>query len=386
LHRSSRGKVSIGLLFTACVALVSSFLVSGGIVVLANRPSENGPFIEGLHHIAAIASTIPSNGDVNPYGTAVVQRSVGKLTRGDILVSNFNNNLNQAGTGSTIVEISPNGIPTLFAQINVSDLDGTCPGGVGLTTALVVLERGWVIVGNLPTTGGTPASAMAGCLIVLNSNGTVVETFAGQSINGPWDMTAYDGGSRAALFVTNVLNGTVAANGNVVNTATVIRIELNVPNQGQGLPSRQSTTEIGSGFAAQTNAAALVIGPTGVGLSRNGTLYVADTLQNRIAAIPDALMRLTSASTGRTVTVNGALNGPLGLAIAPNGDILTVNGNDGFMVETTPAGVQAAKKLVDNTIIPGSPPGAGCLFGIAVRASDGVYFPDDCTSTLNLLY
>jgi hypothetical protein len=226
----------------------------------------------------------------------------------------------------------------------------------------------------------------ATCLIVLNSNGTVVETFAGQSINGPWDMTDYDAGNRAALFITNVLNGTVAANGNVVNTATVIRIELNIPNQGQGLPIRQSTTVIGSGFAAQTNAAALVIGPTGVGLSGNGTLYVSDTLQNRIAAIPGALTRLTSASTGRTVTVNGALNGPLGLAIAPNGDILTVNGNDGFMVETTPGGAQVARKLVDNTLVQGSPPGAGCLFGIAIRASNGVYFPDDCTSTLNLLW
>jgi hypothetical protein len=150
LHLSSRGRVSIGLFFTACVALVSAFLVGGGVVALANQPSENGPFIARLHRVTSIASTMPAIGDVNPYGTAVVQRSVGKLTRGDILVSNFNNNLNQAGTGSTIVEISPNGVQTLFAQINTSDLDGTCPGGVGLTTALVVLERGWVIVGNLP--------------------------------------------------------------------------------------------------------------------------------------------------------------------------------------------------------------------------------------------
>jgi NHL repeat-containing protein len=171
---------------------------------------------------------------------------------------------------------------TLLAHLQASNLHGTCPGGVGLTTALVVLERGWVIVGSLPTSNGMSATAKAGCLIVLNSNGTAVETFSGQPINGPWDMTAFDRGSQAELFVTNVLNGTVAANGKVVKKATVVRIELKVPNQGNGAPEVESTTIIGSGFSARTDPAALVLGPTGVGLSSNGTLYVADTVNNRI--------------------------------------------------------------------------------------------------------
>jgi hypothetical protein len=61
-----------------------------------------------------------------------------------------------------------------------------------------------------------------------------------------------------------------------------------------------------------------------------------------------------------------------------------VNGNDGFMVETTPFGAQVAAKLVDNT---GSPPGAGTLFGLAVvPGGSGVYFVDDGSNTLNLLH
>ena len=118
------------------------------------------------------------------------------------------------------------GKTTLFAQVDASGLPGPCPGGVGLTTALVVLQRGWVIVGSLPTTDGTSATAKAGCLIVLNSWGKVVETFSGSLINGPWDMAAFDQDAVAALFVTNVLNGTVAGNGKVVNKGTVIRIVL----------------------------------------------------------------------------------------------------------------------------------------------------------------
>jgi len=370
--------------------LAPVFLTGILAVVLAIVPTlalaSGGSFIGPLNKVSTIASTVPGSGDQNPYGTFVVPTSVGNLVQGDILVSNFNNGANLQGTGTTIMEVSPDGkTVNVFAQINASSLPGKCPGGVGLTTALVVLQRGWVIVGSLPTTDGTSATAGAGCLIVLDSNGNVVETFTGSLINGPWDMTVSDAGSQAALFVTNVLNGTVAAGGKVVNQGTVLRINLDVPNQGQGnnRPSRQGTTVIGSGFSERTDPAALVIGPTGVGLGSNGTLYVADSLNNRIAAIPHALTRNTTAHAGNDVTANGAINDPLGLTIAPNGDILVANGNNGRIVETTPSGTQVAKKLVDNT---GTPPGAGCLFGLAVVPNgSGVYFVDDCTNTLNLL-
>ena len=345
--------------------------------------ASGGSFLGQFHTISTLASTVPSNGDVNPYGTVVVPHSIGKLKQGDVLVSNFNNSANLQGTGTTIVEISPGGTRTLFAHIDASRLPGSCPGGVGLTTALVALERGWVIVGSLPTSDGTAATAKAGCLIVLNSNGHPVETFSGGVINGPWDMTAFDGGAEAALFFTNVLNGTVAANGKVVNRGTVVRIELEVPAQGQGVPVRDETTVIGSGFSERTDPSALVIGPTGVALSGN-TLYVADSLNNRIAAIPNALKRQGTAFAGKDVTSNGAINDPLGMTIAPNGDILTANGNDGNIVETTPGGNQVAHELLDST---GSPPGAGCLFGVAVvPGGSGVYFVDDCDNTLKLLH
>src|SRR5689334_15528552 len=178
---------------------------------LLEAQAERGTFTGNLNHIKQIASTVPSDGDVNPYGVAVVPRTTGALVGNDVLVSNFNNSANLQGTGSTIVEIGPNGALRVFAQITSASAQG-CTGGIGLTTALVVLRAGWVIVGSLPTTDGTAATAQAGCLIVLNRWGQVVETFAGNGINGPWDMTALDLGNAAVLFVSNVLNGTVAAN------------------------------------------------------------------------------------------------------------------------------------------------------------------------------
>jgi len=338
-------------------------------------------FIGRFHHTRQVASTVPRNGDVNPYGVAVVQHSQGRLHRGDVLVSNFNNAKNLQGTGSTIVEVSPHGHVTLFAHISGMGLPhGACPGGVGLTTALVIVHD-WVIVGSLPSADGTAATSSAGCLLVLDSHGRVRETIHGHGINGPWDATAVTHGRSAALFVANVLNGTAAAHGGTVHRGTVLRLVLGLPNR--RLPRLISVTRIGSGFAERTDSAAFVVGPTGLGLGRDGALYVADTGMNRITVIRHALTRRISAGTGNVLTAGGALNSPLGLAIAPGGDVLTVNGGDGRIVETTPHGHQVAARFLDSS---GSPPGAGALFGLAVAPHGaGLYYVDDAVNTLRLL-
>lgn len=364
-------------------ALAGFLCVGMGALVISPSllAQDNDSILKSLHKISTIASTLPSNQDVNPYGVALVKRTVGNLTEGHVLVSNFNNFSNLQGTGTTIVEIAPNGSLTLFAQIDPTSLPGPCPGGVGLTTALAVLRSGWVIVGSLPTSDGTSATAQAGCLIVLDSSGKPVETIYGSLINGPWDMAAFDGGDEASLFVTNVLNGTVAAGGETVNRGTVVRLLL------ADIGPRPIVVEdavISSGFPERTDPAALVIGPTGLAFdSRTGTLYVADSLDNRIAAIPNALFRFFTAGTGITVSSGGSLNDPLGLTIAPNHDLIAANGNDGNLVEVNPStGQQVATKLVDSS---GSPPGAGALFGL-VATPAGVYFVDDATNTFNLLH
>jgi hypothetical protein len=363
LHRSWIVIVSFGLL---------------ALPALANQ--DDRLFIQKFSNIATETSTVPSNGDVNPYGIAVVPVTQGALVKGDILVSNFNNSSNLQGTGTTIDEISPSGELKLFATIDARTLPGPCPGGVGLTTALVALQSGYVIVGSLPTSDGTAATAQAGCLIVLNSSGQPVLTLAGNGINGPWDMTALDLNYAAVLFVTNVLNGTVVANGAVVSQGSVLRIVLVTPPG--GTPRELARATIAAGFEERTDPSALVIGPTGLGLAFDGRLFVADTLQNRIAVIPEALFRLDDAGAGITVSQGGALNGPLGLAIAPNGDVITVNGGDGNMVETTATGQQVAVKGVDV-----SQQGGGTLFGLVITPdAKGIYFVDDGNNTLNLLH
>ncbi len=357
----------------------------GALLAAGTASAHATPFIGPFApNPSPIATTVPANGDVNPYGIVTVPDSVGSLHRGDLLVSNFNNAANQQGTGTTIVQIPPGGNDgmagdaSVFAQIDPRTLPRSCPGGVGLTTALAVTRTGFVIVGSLPTKDGTSATAQAGCLIVLDSRGRAVETIAGGPINGPWDMTATDHGAITTLYVTNVLNGTVAAGGNVVNGGTVVRIQLlTVPGV---RPFVLDEDVIATGFPERTDPNALVIGPTGLALGGDGTLYVADTQGNRIAAIGGAPFREGPAEHGgRTVSSGGDLNAPLGMTLAPNGEVLTANGGDGNIVETTPRGVQS-------DVAADSAGGAGVLFGLTVPPRfDGVYFVDDGDNTLRVL-
>jgi hypothetical protein len=371
---------------TGRIALASTALAGAAATALfavapVAQAGTGASFIGKFNTRTTIGSTVPANGDVNPYGTVLVTTTQGSLVRGNVLISNFNNSMNLQGTGTTIVQVSPKGKLSVFAKINAAKLPGKCPGGVGLTTALTILRGGWVVVGSLPTKDGSAATSSAGCLIVLDNHGRVRETFAGNGINGPWDMTSVSHGPFAQLFVTNVLNGTKAA-GNVVRRGTVLRLDLMVG--GSKPPRLINTTKIGSGFPQRTDPAALVIGPTGVGLAPSGTLYVANGLVSAINAIPNATMRSTSAGTGTVITKGGALSTPLGLILAPNGDVLTVNGGNGLIVETTPSGTQVAKKMLDSS---GSPPGAGALFGLAIApANAGVYYVDDAVNTLRKLH
>ena len=386
--------VQLKTLLRCSIGLLTAF----GLAAPSLPAGDGVAILKKLKNISTLSTTVPSNGDINPYGLVRVPKTIGNLTEGHYLVSNFNASSNLQGTGTTIVDISPNGGITQFAQIDATKLPGNCPGGVGLTTALAVLRTGWVIVGSLPTSDGSSATAQAGCLIVLDGTGNVVETIYGSLINGPWDMTSADDDRTAVLFVTNVLNGTVAAGGGVVNQGTVVRVILDV--SGKKMPVLESLTVVGAGFAERTDPAALVIGPTGVALSpdcehagdddcRNSSdedepvLYVADSVNNRIAVINHPFSRTTPSKNGKTLASGGTLNDPLGLTVAPNGHLIVVNGNDGYATEFTARGNAIATRLLDNT--GGPPPGAGTLFGVLFDPEVGLVFVDDGSNTLNVL-
>jgi hypothetical protein len=338
------------------------------------------PFLSGLTKVSSLSSTVPANGDVNPYGITLVPSSVGRLHAGELLVSNFNDKANDQGTGTTIDQITTTGKSSPFARISAGSLRGSCPGGVGLTTALNIVPGGYVIVGSLPTTNGKSATARYGCLIVLDSSGHPVGTIAGPQVQGPWDMTAATRGSDTTLFVSMVLNGGAKEGLHIVKNSTVLRIQL---TSGAGQPPKVLSEQvIANAIPWRDDPAALAIGPTGVAVAPDGTLYLADTLDNRISAIPQAMTRTTPAHDGgTTISESGHLKQPLGLALAPNGDILTTNAADGNIVETSPAGRQLITRTADHKT------GAGSLFGLVLAPTgSAIYYVDDGDNTLKVLH
>jgi hypothetical protein len=324
--------------------------------------SVHAPIVPNLPNGAfQTVSTVPANGDLNPYGVAFVPQgfpSGGLLNPGDILVSNFNSSANLQGTGTTIVRITPSGGRSLFFQ------GPSTPGQLGLTTALGVLKSGFVIVGNLPATydsKGHLVSIGQGSLLILDRNGNVVSTLSDSALlDGPWDLTVNDQGSRAQVFVSNVLNGVVT------------RIDLTIPKGGN--PIVGSLTRIASGYLTRTDPAALVIGPTGLAYdATRDILYVASTGDNAIFSIAHALARTSDAGIGRLVYQDDAhLRGPLGLVLAPNGNLITSNGDAvnpdpnqaSELVEFTTSGRFVGQFSID--------PAQGGAFGLAVSNVGGI--------------
>ena len=375
----SRTGIAIAGCAVACMTLAA------GVLTVALGAEPKG-FLETVRRHSIVTSTVPANGDQNPYAIFIAPVSAGKIQEGDVLVDNFNDRNNLQGLGSTVVTYRPSTKRlALFAAIprNLPQ----CPGGVGLTTAMAMLKSGWVIVGSLPSQDGTTKTKGEGCLIVLDAQGNVAGTIAGPNINGPWgNMAVIDNGSTATLFVSNTGFdvGPPDDEPPVVNKATVLRFELAIAGDKAPVVTRQ--TVIASGFGEQADKDVFIIGPTGLALGKGGTLYVSDALGNRIAAIPDAATRTDSAGTGRTVTENGFLKRPLAMTTA-NGHLLVTNGLNGQAVEIDPdSGTQIYARWIDANKAQ-SPPGSGDLFGIAITpAGDGFYYVEDEVNMLVLAH
>jgi hypothetical protein len=286
-----------------------------------------------------------------------------------LLVSNFNAQSNLQGTGTTIVRVAPNGDTSTFFQ---------GAAGLGLTGALNVLKNGYVIVGNLPTTDGTGATAQPGSLLILNSQGKLVETISSsQLLNGPWEMAVNDQGGHAQLFVSNVLSGNVT------------RINLDVLTNGSA-PKVVSETVIASGFAHRTDPAALVVGPTGLAYDNaTGTLFVASTDTNAVYAIAHASsLKNAAGGTGKVIYSDSThLHGPLGMVLAPNGDLIVADSDavnadpnqPSEIVEFTQTGKFVSQFSID--------PALAGPFGIAITTNGNqIQFAavDDDTNQVNI--
>jgi hypothetical protein len=319
-------------------------------------------------------STIPSNGDVNPYGITFVPKNViaGYTIRpGDILVSNFNNNQNLQGTGTTLMRIASTGAVSTFF---------TAPSSAsGMTAAIGVLTNGLVLAGNLQTFDGTAATVQPGRLAVLDGFGDFLGTIGTQSVvDGPWAMAVRDTGNNgtgsANAFVSNILSGVIS------------RFDLTYT------PTNLSASALvlSNGFNHRLDPAALVLGPSGLAYNApNDTLYVASSSDNAVYAIATATAPHSAPVSPVLVFQDSThLHGPVGLQILPNGHFLIAN-SDGSnanpnepseLVEFTSTGQFISQMPLD--------PNNGGAFGVAVNnlgwGTVRVATVDDNTNRLNI--
>lgn len=349
---------------------------------------EPGGLLQTIKRHSTVTSTVPENGDQNPYALIIAPVSAGKIQKGDVLVDNFNDKNNLQGLGTTIVRYTPS-TKTLALFATIPRHLPQCPGGIGLTTAMTMLKSGWVIVGSLPSQDGTTRTKGPGCLVILDSQGAVAGVVAGPNINGPWgNMAVIDNGSTATLFVSNTGFDVGPPDGTpppVVNKATVLRLDLAIEAGKPPVVTKQ--TVIADGFGEQADKDVFIIGPTGLALGAGGVLYVSDAIGNRVAAIPNAVTRSDSAGRGQDVTTGGLLKRPLAMIMAPNGHLLVTNGLNGQVVEIDPStGKQLYARWVDPNKAQ-SPPGSGDLFGITMSEDgNGFYYVEDEVNALVLAH
>jgi hypothetical protein len=344
-QRSGRSRIRLksALLLTVIFLLLPA-------TVLPAQDDDHQPFLPSP---VQSLSTVPSNGDVNPYGVAFVPPQFpkgGSVKPGDILVSNFNASSNLQGTGTTIVDVPASGKTSPFFQSQTP---------AGLTTALNILRKGFVLVGNFPSADGTCGNAQAGSILVINKDGQQTGSIADSLINGPWDSALFDQGDSAKLFVANGLSG------------TVVRLDLDINSTGVSV---DRVTQIASGYLHQCDPVTFVDAPTGLVYDpERDVLYVASSADNAVFAVSGAGTTHKDQGTGRVIYEDSThLHGPLGMIMAPNGHLVVAN-NDAInpdpnqpseIVEFTIGGRFVKEISVD--------PNPGGAFGLAVMTHGDV--------------
>ena len=256
------------------------------------------------------------------------------------------------------------------------------PGG----TSYVVETSGTLTV----SSGGTVSG-----LIAISSGGRVNVEFSGSTLDVIDAGLLYlNGGTASGTTISSggelysdegVEFGTIVQGG----SETTILASATSTTVGSGGLTVTSKTTIASGYGHQCDPVTFVDAPTGLVYNHaTDTLYVASTVDNAIFAVSNASTRTSDAGTGQAIYRDQThLHGALGLAAAPDGNLLVSN-NDAInpdpnqpseIVEFTLSGRFVKELSMD--------PNQGGSFGLSVQTTGLTsYFAavDDNQNDLNI--
>jgi hypothetical protein len=336
--------------------------------------------------ILTVGSTVdPTLGDSNPYGLTIAPATAGLITKGDLVVCNFNDGAtNTQGNGTTIIGLHPGATPA-------------APYRIAQSAAL----QGCNALTMLPDDSISAAAWKSNMNPLVSATGTVGAPFAGDSFAQPWGeaFVAATDTQPAALYVSNAPanNGVVAVGG------TIDRINLDAND------AQTSFTEIVTGLCSG-GAPGAIFGPAGLTYDAStDTLYFVDSSSASVIAIagvssipqdgivvngqcsattPTPLPTFSgpSMAAARVIAHGAPFVTPISAALLKNGDLVVGNGD---------IGVQAASATTNllievSPVLPGGFVGQpvqvdtgtqGALFGIAATVSSQgnqiIYFNDD---------
>jgi hypothetical protein len=346
--------------------------------------------------ITTVGSTVdPTNGDLNPYGLVIAPATAGLITKGDLVVCNFNNAANNVtmpasgnvqGAGTTIIGLHPAAGSTPYRIAQSADLQGC--------NALTMLPDD-----SISAAAWATATNSLGENPLVSANGAVASPFAGDTFAGPWGeaYVAATATQPAALYLSNAPGGSTTSGG------TIDRISLSGDTQ-------TSFTEIVTGICSGGVPGA-IFGPAGLTYDpASDTLYVVNTSAASVIAIagvsniekdgvivngqctatatstPVPTFSGPSMASARVIAHGAPFNTPLSAALLKNGDLVVGNADIGLMTPSATTNL-----LIEvSPVVPGGFVGQplqidtgtpGALFGIAaaVDASGNqiIYFNDD---------
>jgi hypothetical protein len=336
-----------------------------------------------------VGSTVdPTNGDFNPYGLTIAPATVGPITKGDLVVCNFNDvTPNVEGLGTTIIGLHPGAT-------------AAAPYRIAQSLAL----QGCNALAMLPDDSISAAAWTSRLNPLVSATGTVGAPFAADTFAQPWGeaFVAATATQPAALYVSNAPgnNGVVAVGG------TVDRISLDSSN------AQTAFTEILSGLCSGGSPGS-IFGPAGLTYDvSNDTLYVVDSSSASVIAIanvssipqdgivadgqcsamtptPVPTFSGPSMASVRVIAHGAPFVTPISAALLKNGDLVVGNGDIG--VGTASATTNLLIEI--SPVLPGGFVGQplqveagapGALFGLAAtvnaQGNQIIYFNDDSAS------
>ncbi len=334
-----------------------------------SRPADTTSILKKLTKDVVIGSTVDAkNGDEGPRAISIVPSSGKVLTKGELLICNFEDSAGAPGKGTTLEALKPkpSSAPVRFFQNDV--IEG-CDGDA-------VFHNGTVY----------GAGLTSGKIAEISKTGGLAKTYRGKTVTAPFSDTAAD---PAQIFSPKYLYAGTTTSGGLLS--------ISLGSYGNGL-----ATQVAKGFGVSHSSGG-ELAASGLEYDpKTDTLYIVDGVTNTVVAFSNSSKLLDKdeiivepggktfkckfpkTTCGSLVYSGSPLNAPMASALLPNGNLVVANtqGTANTLVELTPSGQVLDTEVVDTSSTQG-------VFGLVASGTDDsntvLFYTDTNSNTVQEL-